>query len=46
MRISLLLLTFLSLSGCKDANRKDEPKETRGALMERIEKEKEKETAE
>ena len=46
MRIGLLLLTLLSLSGCKDTNRKDEPKETRGALMERIEKEKEKETAE
>ena len=46
MRISLLLLTLVSLSGCKDTDKKGEPKDTRGALMERIEKEKEKETAE
>ena len=46
MRISLLLLILFSLGGCKDTNKKDEPKDSRGALMERIEKEKEKETTE
>ena len=46
MKISLLLLTLVSLSGCRDTDKKDEPKDTRGALMERIEKEKEKETEE
>ena len=48
MRISLLLLTLVSILGCEDTDENDEPRETRGALMERIgtEKEKEKETAE
>ena len=45
MRISFLLLPLFSLGGCKDTDKTNEPKETRGALMERIEKEKEKETA-
>ena len=50
MRISLLLLSLVSILGCEVTDENDEPRETRGALMERIgtekEKEKEKETAE
>lgn len=46
MRISLLLIALVSIIGCKDTDENDEAKETRGALMERIGKEKEKETAE
>ena len=42
MRISFLLLPLFSLGGCKDTDKTNEPKETRGAIMERIEKEKEK----
>tara|TARA_A100000164_G_scaffold263563_1_gene235416 strand:- start:124 stop:315 length:192 start_codon:yes stop_codon:yes gene_type:complete len=47
MRISLLVVTLLSIVGCEDTDENDEPRETRGALMERIgtEKEKEKEAA-
>ncbi len=43
MRISLLVVTLLSIVGCEDTDENDEPRETRGALMERIETEKEKE---
>ena len=45
MRISFLLLILFYLGGCKDTDKTNEPKETRGALMEGTEKEKEKETA-
>ena len=41
MRISLILLTIVSTLGCKDIKKNEEPKETRGELMERIEREKE-----
>ena len=44
MRISLILLTLVSILGCKDTKKNDEPKETRGELMERIEREKERRT--
>ena len=46
MRISLILLTLVSILGCKDTKKNDEPKETRGELMERIEREKERKTTE
>ena len=44
MRISLILLTIVSTLGCKDIKKNEEPKETRGELMERIEREKERRT--
>ena len=43
MRISLLLLSLVSILGCEVTDENDEPRETRGALMERIGTEKEKE---
>ena len=46
MRISLILLTIVSTLGCKDIKKNEEPKETRGELMERIEREKERRTPE
>ena len=46
MRISLILLTLGSILGGKDTKKNDEPKETRGELMERIEREKERKTTE
>ena len=46
MRIPLILLTLVSILGCKDTKKNDEPKETRGELMERIEREKERKTTE
>ena len=46
MRIFLILLTLVSLLGCKDTEKNEEPKETRGELMERIEREKGGKTAE
>ena len=46
MRISLILLTIVSTLGCKDIKKNEEPKETRGELMERIEREKERKTTE
>ena len=46
MRMPLILLTLVSILGCKDTKKNDEPKETRGELMERIEREKERKTLE
>ena len=46
MRIPLILLALVSILGCKDTKKSDEPKETRGELMERIEREKERKTTE
>ena len=46
MRISFILLTIVSTLGCKDIKKNEEPKETRGELMERIEREKGGKTAE
>ena len=43
MKISLILLTLAFILGCKDTgenDKPDKPRETRGALMERIEREK------
>ena len=35
----LLILALISITGCQGAENKEEPRETRGALMERIEQE-------
>ena len=46
MRISLIFFTLVFILGCKDTKKSEEPKETRGELMERIEREKGRKTAE